>query len=181
MSDPSLAPPLLSSPLARTGLALRGTGFALRGIGFALRGTGFALRGTGFALRGIGCRGLAIAAVLAGVVALAPAWARAGDPPEPEPYTPTPTLHLQPESARLILDLPPELLPPPDLGAFGRPLDPNVHWDFGDRVHPARASLGAGLQLSVDDRRRNLHFQFSLLPRAAVVVLRFDPVAPLLR
>lgn len=91
-----------------------------------------------------------------------------------------PNLHLQPESARLVLALPTELMPPPDLGLLGsltgEPMDPNKHWDFRTGAGLGRASLGAGLRLSLDDRGGAFGFDLALLPRAAVAELRFDPV-----
>jgi hypothetical protein len=87
-----------------------------------------------------------------------------------------PTLRLQPEGARLVLNLPSEWLPPPDLGRLGIPLDPNKHWTFRRAHQLTSASIGAGLQLQVVDRSRSLGFGLTVLPRAAVAVLRFDPL-----
>ncbi len=89
-----------------------------------------------------------------------------------------PTLRLQPESARLVLNLPSEWMPPPDLGRFGRPLDPNKRWKFRRAHQLTSASIGAGLRLSVEDRARSVWFGISVMPRAAVAVLRFDPMPP---
>jgi hypothetical protein len=92
-----------------------------------------------------------------------------------------PTLRLQPEGARLVLDLPAEWMPAPDLGRLGIPLDPNKHWRFRSAHQLTSASIGAGLRLSVEDRTRSVWFGISLLPRAAVAVLRFDPMPAQLR
>ncbi len=87
-----------------------------------------------------------------------------------------PTLRLQPEGARLVLDLPAEWMPAPDFGRLGRPLDPNKSWTFHGGHQRTSASIGTSLRLSVEDRSRSLWFGISVLPRAAVAVLRFDPV-----
>lgn len=88
-----------------------------------------------------------------------------------------PSLRLQPESARLVLNLPAEWMPPADPGPLGVRLDPNKTWQF--RTGPQQrtsASIGQGLRLQIDDRRRALWFGLSVLPRAAVAELRFDPM-----
>jgi hypothetical protein len=87
-----------------------------------------------------------------------------------------PTLRLQPESARLVLDLPAEWMPPPDLGALGVRLDPNKTWHFRTGQQRTSASIGQGLRLQIDDRERALWFGLSVMPRAAVAELRFDPM-----
>jgi hypothetical protein len=92
-----------------------------------------------------------------------------------------PTLRLQPEGARLLLQLPPEWLPPPDLGRLGVPLDPNVRWNFHRAGQQTTASLGQGLRLEVVARSRSLGFGLTVLPRAAVAELRFDPLPPHVR
>jgi hypothetical protein len=88
-----------------------------------------------------------------------------------------PPLKLQPEGARLTLELPPEWMPPPDLGVLRFPLDPNKHWEFQRDTRMTRATLGTSVHLHVSDRARSIDFGLSLLPRAAIATLRFDPLA----
>lgn len=90
-----------------------------------------------------------------------------------------PPLRLQPEGARLMLELPPEWMPAPDLGRLGVVLDPNKHWEFRRATRMTRATLGASVHLHVTDRSRSIDFGLSLLPRAAIATLRFDPLGPL--
>jgi hypothetical protein len=111
---------------------------------------------------------------------LAPASASASGPDEVELQLnwrmgPT-TLRLQPEGARLVLSLPTEWMPPPDLGRLGIKLDPNRYWRFRSHHQLTSASIGQGLRLSVDDQSHSVWFGLSVLPRAAVAVLRFDPL-----
>jgi hypothetical protein len=92
-----------------------------------------------------------------------------------------PQLHLQPEGARLMLILPPEWLPPPDQGgalggALGGSFDPNKHWEFRRDALTTRATLGASVHLHLTNTAGSIDFGLSLLPRAAVAVLRFDPI-----
>jgi hypothetical protein len=88
-----------------------------------------------------------------------------------------PPLRLQPEGARLVLDLPREWMPAPDFGRLGYAFDPNKHWEFRRATRMTRATLGASVHLQVSDRARSFDFGLSLLPRAAVATLRFDPLA----
>ena len=92
-----------------------------------------------------------------------------------------PTLRLQPEGARLVLNLPIEWMPAQDFGRLGRPLDPNKYWNFRGGRQLTSASIGTGLRLSVEDRTRSVWFGISVLPRAAVAVIRFDPLPAQLR
>lgn len=85
-----------------------------------------------------------------------------------------PPLRLQPEGARLMLELPPEWMPAPDLGRLGYALDPNKHWEFRRATRMTRATLGTSVHLHVTDRSRSIDFGLSLLPRAAIATLRFD-------
>ncbi|MFV8752620.1 hypothetical protein ACNOYE_18895 [Nannocystaceae bacterium ST9] len=97
-------------------------------------------------------------------------------------FEPLPLVGLQPETARLVLDLPVELLPPRQPW-YGFDFDGSFkQWDFqvaqiGRPTRHARqhasASLGAGFKLVVDDPHRAIRFRMSLLPRAAVAVLSF--------
>lgn len=96
--------------------------------------------------------------------------------PRPNWYV-SPPLHLQPESARLVLYLPSEWMPPPDFGFLGVPFDPNKHWEFRRSTRLTRATLGASVHLHVNDPSHSIDFGLSLLPRAAIAVLRFDPAA----
>jgi hypothetical protein len=102
-----------------------------------------------------------------------------------------PTLSLQPEAARLFLHVPPEWLPPPELHGL-RPFEPDQRLRFTPEWRPAWncASRGSGvlctmggppLTLEVEDRLGSLGFSVTVLPRAAVAVLRFDPLPPWLR
>lgn len=88
-----------------------------------------------------------------------------------------PRVRLQPEAGRISLELPVEWMPPPDFGFLGLPLDPNKHWDFHNASRWTRASLGTGLRVQINDPRRSVDFGLSVVPRAAVAVLRFDPIA----
>lgn len=90
-----------------------------------------------------------------------------------------PPLRLQPEGARLMLELPSEWMPAPDLGRLGVVLDPNKHWEFRRATRMTRATLGASVHLQVTDRSRSIDFGLSLLPRAAIATLRFDPLGSL--
>jgi hypothetical protein len=96
-------------------------------------------------------------------------------------FEPLPLVGLQPESARLVLELPASMLPPRQTW-YGFDFDGSIReWDF--RVPPvgrairtsqrASASLGAGFRLVIDDPRRAVRFRMSVLPRAAVAVLSF--------
>jgi hypothetical protein len=87
-----------------------------------------------------------------------------------------PPLRLQPEGARLVLELPPEWMPAPDFGRLGYAFDPNKHWEFHRATRMTRATLGASVHLQVSDRAHSFDFGLSLLPRAAVATLRFDPL-----
>jgi hypothetical protein len=86
-----------------------------------------------------------------------------------------PPLRLQPEGARLTLELPREWMPAPDLGLLGVPLDPNKHWEFRRAERMTRATIGTSVHLQVS--APSIDFGLSLLPRAAVATLRFDPLA----
>lgn len=88
-----------------------------------------------------------------------------------------PPLRLQPEGARLTLELPREWMPAPDYGILGLWFDPNKHWEFHRDNRTTRATLGTQVHLHVVDRSRSLDFGLSLLPRAAIATLRFDPLA----
>lgn len=88
-----------------------------------------------------------------------------------------PPLLLQPEHARLTLELPREWMPAPDFGVLRMPLDPNKHWEFRRDTRLTRATLGTSVHLQVSDRSRSIDFGLSLLPRAAIATLRFDPLA----
>lgn len=90
-----------------------------------------------------------------------------------------PLLRLQPESARLVLELPREWMPAPDLGRLGYELDTNKHWEFRRATRMTRATLGTSVHLHITDRARAIDFGLSLLPRAAIATLRFDPLGPL--
>ena len=127
-------------------------------------------------VRGWNRVGIGLGMLLAALVTLAPAQAQARDRlvlSAPRLQTPPPNLHLQPESARLVLQLPVELMPQADTGRLGQTFDPNKYWDIGKRV-PAHARLGQGLGLSVSDPRHAVQFQLSVMPRVAVAILRFD-------
>jgi hypothetical protein len=88
-----------------------------------------------------------------------------------------PPLRLQPEGARLMLELPREWMPAADLGLLGYTIDPNKHWEFRRSTRMTRATLGTSVHLHVSDRARSIDFGLSLLPRAAIATLRFDPLA----
>jgi hypothetical protein len=88
-----------------------------------------------------------------------------------------PPLRLQPEGARLTLELPNEWMPAPDYGVLRIPFDPNKHWQFRRATRTTRATIGASVHLQVTDRSRSIDFGLSLLPRAAIATLRFDPLA----
>jgi hypothetical protein len=90
-----------------------------------------------------------------------------------------PLLRLQPESARLMLELPREWMPAPDIGRLGHLFDTNKHWEFRRATRMTRATLGTSVHLHVTDRSRAVDFGLSLLPRAAIATLRFDPLGPL--
>lgn len=90
-----------------------------------------------------------------------------------------PILGLQPEGARLMLELPPEWMPAPDFGRLGYALDTNKHWEFRRATRMTRATLGTSVHLHVSDRSRSIDFGLSLLPRAAIATLRFDPLGSL--
>jgi hypothetical protein len=92
-------------------------------------------------------------------------------------WTMAPPLHLQPEGARLVLYLPSEWMPPPDYGVLGVPFDPNKHWEFRRSSALTRATLGTSVHLHVNDPSHSIEFGLSLLPRAAIAVLHFDPAA----
>lgn len=94
-------------------------------------------------------------------------------------WTMAPPLRLQPEGARLMLELPREWMPAPDLGRLGFPLDTNKHWEFHRATRTTRATLGTSVHLHISDRSRAIDFGLSLLPRAAIATLRFDPLGPL--
>lgn len=119
---------------------------------------------------------------------LMPASARAaegeGDSKSTSWRLPPPTLRLQPEGARLFLNLPPELMPPPELGGFG-PFEFRERLIFVRGQESARrvtaSTLGASLRFELEDRARSLGFGLTVLPRAAVAVLRFDPLPPQVR
>jgi len=97
-------------------------------------------------------------------------------------FEPLPIVRLQPESARLVLDLPIGMLPKPQTW-YGLEFDGTFKdWDFdviqlarsSHRLHHrGRASLGAGFRLVVDDPRRTVRFRMNVLPRAAVAELSF--------
>lgn len=87
-----------------------------------------------------------------------------------------PPLRLQPEGARLMLELPPEWMPEPDYGRLGRAFDPNKHWEI-HRAVTTRWTLGTQVHLHVTDPAHSIDFGLSLMPRAAFAVLRFDPIA----
>lgn len=97
---------------------------------------------------------------------------------------PPPSLRLQPEAARLFINLPPEWMPPREHGRLGP-------FEFRERLifvrelqssgHVAASTLGAALRFELEDRARSLGFGLTVLPRAAVAVLRFDPLPPQLR
>jgi hypothetical protein len=87
-----------------------------------------------------------------------------------------PPLRLQPEGARLVLELPPEWMPAPDVGLLGFAFDPNKHWEFRRATRLTRATIGASVHLQVSDPARSFDFGLSLLPRAAVATLHFDPL-----
>ena len=92
-------------------------------------------------------------------------------------WTMAPPLRLQPEGARLMLELPREWMPAPDYGVLRCPFDPNKHWEFRRASRMTRATLGASVHLHVTDRSRSIDFGLSLMPRAAIAILRFDPLA----
>lgn len=117
-------------------------------------------------------------AALAWVAAPAEAEAGAGDSAELRLSwrMAPPTLRLQPESARLVLTLPIEWMPPPDLGPLGVRLDPNKYWRFRNGPQLTSASIGQGLRLQIEDREHAVWFGLSVLPRAAFATLRFDPL-----
>ncbi len=115
-------------------------------------------------------------------------WPERAEAREPEVqlrFEPQLTLRLQPESARLTLDLPPELLPviEPLPGTGLRLTGTFKQWDFqlpplggrhgSRRGAHASASFGAGFRLIVDDPLRAVRFRMSVLPRAAVAEIAF--------
>lgn len=95
-------------------------------------------------------------------------------------FEPLPNLGLQPEPARLVLELPRELLPVPQRW-HGLDFDGSIkEWRFEvvttGRVRMrklASASVGAGLRIVVDSPTRAVRFRMSVLPRAAVAVISF--------
>lgn len=87
-----------------------------------------------------------------------------------------PTLSLQPEAGRVFLRVAPEWLPPPDR----RLVLPS--WSCPARSRPVVCTVvGPPIQLQLEHRSRALGFGVAVLPRAAVAMLRFDPVAPWIR
>jgi hypothetical protein len=88
-----------------------------------------------------------------------------------------PPLRLEPEGARLVLDLPREWMPAPDVGRLGFLLEPNKHREFRQAARTTRATIGTSVHLHVTDRAHSIDFGLSLLPRAAIATLRFDPLA----
>ncbi|WP_106392692.1 hypothetical protein [Enhygromyxa salina] len=90
-----------------------------------------------------------------------------------------PPLNLQPERARLVLNLPPEWMPAPDFGILGVPLDPSIDWEFRRAQRMTRATIGTSVRLQISDPAHSIHFGLRLMPRAAIAVLRFDPTARL--
>ncbi len=130
-------------------------------------------------------RSLTIVGILLGSLAL-PSLALAGEGKRSDPFElevhfePLPHVGLQPEPARLVLDLPRELLPVPQRW-HGLDFDGTIkEWRF-EVVTPGRvrmrklasASLGAGLRIVVDSPTRAGRFRMSVLPRAAVAVISF--------
>jgi hypothetical protein len=125
-----------------------------------------------------------LAAILVGSLAFA-SRAEASDEYRLEVrFEPLPIVGLQPESARLVLDLPVGLLPPRQTWQ-GLDFDGSIkQWEFEvaplGRPHRATrkrqrasASLGAGFRLDIDDPERAVRFRMSVLPRAAVAVISF--------
>lgn len=113
---------------------------------------------------------------------LTPARARAESPSERA------TLSLQPEAARVFLRVSPEWLLPSDRRLA--PRDPRAmflrewtpSWSCAAGSHAVRCTVaGPPIQLELEHRSRRIGFGVTVLPRAAVAVLRFDPVAPWIR
>lgn len=125
-------------------------------------------------------RSLTVAGILIGSLLVAPS-VDAAEPYELQVrFEPLPNVGLQPESARLVLDLPREVLPARQTW-YGLDFDGTFKdWEF-EVITPGRvrmrklasASLGAGFRLIVDSPDRAVRFRMSVLPRAAVAVLSF--------
>lgn len=91
-----------------------------------------------------------------------------------------PVINLQPQRARLMLNLPSEWMPEPDIGflaARGISLVPQKEWEFHRAHLRTKATIGPNVVLRIQDRAHSLDFGLRLMPRSAVAVLRFDPTA----
>jgi len=87
-----------------------------------------------------------------------------------------PPMHLQPERARLILTLPSEWMPTPDPGQVRIHIPTTKDFEFQRERLNATARVGSEIRLHLTVPRHALDFDLSLMPRAAIAVLRFDPV-----
>lgn len=126
------------------------------------------------------------------VAMLTPTSSRAGENPSSDDasvqssWRPTPpTLSLQPEPARLFLSLPPEWLPPSEsrsrLGPFELDEWLPIWRCTSSPDCVVCTSVGLNARLDVEDRSGLVGFRITVLPRAAVAELRFDPLPPWLR
>ena len=94
----------------------------------------------------------------------------------------TSNLELQPHYARVMLPLPSEWMPAPDLGYLGSrgiSLVPQKEFEFSRRGLTTQAVIGPNVYLRIEDRAHSVAFGLRLMPRSAVAVLRFDPIARL--
>ena len=95
----------------------------------------------------------------------------------------TSNLELQPHYARVMLPLPSEWMPAPDLGLLGArgiSLVPQKEFEFHRRGLTTQAVIGPNVYLQIEDRAHYVAFGLRLMPRSAVAVLRFDPMAGLM-
>ena len=87
-----------------------------------------------------------------------------------------PNLHLQPERARVTLQLPPEWMPPPTVNIRGLYLPTTKDFDFRGSFH-TRATIGSRIALHISAPRQAVDFGLSFSGRSAVAILRFDPIS----
>lgn len=87
-----------------------------------------------------------------------------------------PTLHLQPERARVTLQLPPEWMPAPTVNIRGLYLPTTKNFDFRGSFH-TRATIGSRIALHISAPQQAVDFGLSFSGRSAVAILRFDPIS----
>lgn len=87
-----------------------------------------------------------------------------------------PPLQLQPERARVTLQLPEEWMPSPTVNIRGLYLPTTKDFDFRGSFH-ARATIGSRIHFHISAPRQAVDFGLSFSGRAAVAILRFDPIS----